>query len=103
MAGFGTLFFGKRGRRGFLPAVAVLCLILVAILAVAQIAHEHANPSDADHCPLCVTMHTVAPVAIAAAAIVLVRLDVPAIELQPIVVSRQPQFRLFIRPPPVSL
>jgi hypothetical protein len=52
---------------------------------------------------LCVTMHTVAPTAIAAVAIVFVLLGAPAPVAEPMVVARQPQFRLFIRPPPVSL
>jgi hypothetical protein len=48
-------------------------------------------------------MHTVTPTAIAAVAIMLVRLGAPAPVAEPMVVVRQPQFRLFIRPPPVSL
>lgn len=95
--------FGKRGRTGFLPVVATVCLVLLALLAVAQVAHVHPNQADADHCQLCIVMHTVAPTAIAAVAMVFVRLGASAPEAEPIVVARQPQFRLFIRPPPVSL
>lgn len=85
-----------------MPLVAVVCLFLLALLAVAQVAHMHTNQTDADHCPLCVTMHTVVPAAIVAAAIVLVRLGAAAPQAQPVSATRQPQFRLFIRPPPVS-
>ena len=112
---FATIFRGKRsapkaarsraGSRfsfGFLPAVAVLCLILLATLAVAQVAHLHPSQSDADHCQLCIAMHTVAPVATAAAIIVIVQLGASTPQAEPIVIARQRQIRLFIRPPPVS-
>jgi hypothetical protein len=82
--------------------VAGLCLALLALLAVAQVAHVHSNPNDADHCQLCIVMHSVVPVAAAAAIIVLVEFGPPAPKADPIVVVRQRQFRLFIRPPPVS-
>jgi hypothetical protein len=52
---------------------------------------------------LCIAMHTVASTAMAAVAIVFVRLGASAPEAEPIVVARRPQFRLFIRPPPVCL
>ena len=87
---------------GFLPAVAVLCLVLLAMLAVAQVAHLHPNQSDADHCQLCIVMHTVVPVAATAAAIVIVQLGASTPQAEPIVIARQRQIRLFIRPPPVS-
>ena len=92
---------GKRG--GFLPVVATVCLILLALLAVAQVAHLHSNPDDADHCQLCMVMHTVVPTATAAVAIIFVRLGVSTLEAEPILVARRPQIRFFIRPPPVSL
>lgn len=104
MREFRPQWFGKRGAwPGFMPAVAVLCLVLLAMLAVAQVAHLHPNQTDADHCQLCIAMHTVASTAMAAVAIVFVRLGASAPEAEPIVVARRPQFRLFIRPPPVCL
>ena len=103
MTGLKAYFHGKRrGWHGFLPAVAVLCLLLLALLAVAQVAHQHANSTDADHCQLCIVMHSVAPAAVAAAVIVIVQLGTSAPQAEPIVVVRQRQSRLFIRPPPVS-
>ena len=107
---FATGFSGKRSFRGnaeshssgFLPAVAVLCLVLLAMLAVAQVAHLHPNQTDADHCQLCIVMHTVAPVAAAAAVIVIVQWELPRPRPSPSSVARQRQIRLFIRPPPVS-
>ena len=85
-----------------MPAVAVLCLVLLAILAVAQVAHLHPSQTDADHCQLCIVMHTVVPTAIAAAVIVIVQLGASAPQADPIVIGRQRQIRLFIRPPPIS-
>jgi hypothetical protein len=96
-------WFRKRGGTGFLPVVATVCLLLLALLAVAQATHLHSNPTDADHCQLCIVMHTIAPTATAAPVVVFVRLGTSAPEAKPHVVARQPQFRLFIRPPPVCL
>ncbi|SPE28570.1 exported hypothetical protein [Candidatus Sulfotelmatomonas gaucii] len=79
-----------------------MCLVLLALLAVGQVAHLHASQSDADHCQLCIVLHTLAPVAVAGAEVALVRFGAPAPQTDPIVVARQRQFRLFIRPPPVS-
>jgi len=101
--GFRSQWFGKRGRAtGFLPVVATVCLVLLALLAVAQVAHLHADQSDADHCQLCIVMHTLAPVAAAAAVIVLVHLGASAPQADPIAIAHPRQIRLFIRPPPVS-
>ena len=107
LTGLKTLFRGKRGAQGrvssgILTAVAMLCLILLAMLVVAQVTHLHPNQSDADHCQLCIVMHTVVPVAAAAAIIVIVQLGASAPQAEPIVVTRQRQIRLFIRPPPAS-
>jgi hypothetical protein len=107
LAGLKTILRGKRGAQsgsltGILPAVAILCLVLLAMLAVAQVAHLHPNQSDADHCQLCIVMHTVVPVAAAAAVIIIVQLGASTPQAEPIVIARQRHIRLFIRPPPVS-
>ena len=103
LTGSKAYFHGKsRAWHGFLPAVAVVCLLLLALLAVAQVAHQHANSTDADHCQLCIVMHTVAPVGVAAVVIVMEQLGPSAPQAEPIVVVRQRQSRLFIRPPPGS-
>lgn len=103
MSGFRAQRFGKHGRSGFLPLVATVCLVLMALLTVAQVAHLHPDQTDADHCQLCIAMHSVVPMAIAVVAVVFVRLGASAPVAEPMAVARQPQFRLFIRPPPVSL
>ena len=85
-----------------MPAVAVMCLVLLALLAAAQVTHQHANSTDADHCQLCIVMHTLVPTVAAAVAIVLVRLGTSASQAEPVTVVRQRQSQLFIRPPPAS-
>ncbi len=98
-----TLFRGKRGVwPGIVPAVAMVCLVLLTMLAVAQVTHFHPNDTDADHCQLCIVMHTVIPVAAAAAIIIIVQLGASASPADPIVIARRRQIRLFIRPPPAS-
>jgi len=89
-------------RRNFKVAVTALCLVMLALLAFAQVTHLHPYKSDADHCQLCIVMHTVVPVAASAAVIVIVQLGVSTPHADPIVIARQRQIRLFIRPPPVS-
>lgn len=88
-------------RHSFLPVVSGLCLVLLALLAVAQAVHFHSNQTDADHCQLCIVMHSAAPAAVAAV-VVIVQLRASAPQADPIVVARQRYSRLFIRPPPVS-
>jgi hypothetical protein len=81
-------------------AATVLCLVLLALLAVIQAAHVHPLESDADHCPLCVVLHAVAPVAVTAAIIILARVGAPVLVSEPHVTFRPWLPTLFIRPPP---
>lgn len=85
-----------RGRVVFV----VVCLALLALLTVIQIAHVHSVDTDADHCPLCIALHSAAPVSAAVAVIVLVQIESlsPVVEVRSIATSWRPQ--LFIRPPP---
>ena len=99
MQEFRSQGFGRRSNTSIL-LVATVCLALLAILAVAQVAHLHPNQTDADHCQLCIVMHTAAPVAAAAAVIVIVQLGTSAPQAEPVLIARQRQIRLFIRPPP---
>jgi hypothetical protein len=80
--------------------VTLVCLTLLALIAVVQVAHVHSVATDADHCPLCVVLHTAAPVAVTAALIVLVRIRSAAslLEVHATTWHGHPQF--FIRPPP---
>jgi len=85
-----------------LPVVTVVCLILLALLTVVQVAHVHPMDTNADHCPICILLHTAAPVAVAAAVIVLIEVETraPVLETAPVTRYRHPQ--LFTRPPPAS-
>ena len=91
-----------RPRSRTFAAVAVVCLVLLALLAVAQVAHTHQGASDADHCPLCIVMHTAAPVVATPALIapVQVAMAAPILEIRSVTRNWHPQ--LFTRPPPVS-
>lgn len=96
-----TWMRGDRHARPRAYVVFVLvCLALLALLTVIQVAHVHSVDTDADHCPLCIVLHTAAPVAAAVAVIVLVQVESlsPVVEVRPIGTSWRQQ--LFIRPPP---
>jgi hypothetical protein len=108
---------GRQGKRRAAPravdprtarprtfaVAAVVCLLLLALLAVVQIAHVHPLDNEADHCPLCVVMHAVAPVAVTAAVIILVQVGTPAPVIQSRAVIRPWHPTLFTRPPPFAL
>lgn len=81
----------------------VVCLVLVALLAIMQVPHLHQNSSDADHCALCVVMHTAAPAAAPAAVVILVPLGFSAAVVKPKAVVRYWHPQLFTRPPPILL
>ena len=78
----------------------VVCLVLLALLTVVQVAHMHPIDSDADHCPLCIVMHTAAPVAVTAAVVVLVEIETRAPVFAAHSVTRHLHPKLFTRPPP---
>jgi hypothetical protein len=83
-----------------LPLVTVVCLLLLTLLAVVQVVHVHTVDTDADHCPLCIVLHTAAPVAVASPAVVMVqfRTNLPVFEAH--TVTRHWHPKLFTRPPP---
>jgi hypothetical protein len=88
----------RRKPRAF-GAAAFVCL---ALLAVVQVAHMHPLASDADHCPLCIAMHSAAPVAVMAAVVVLVKFGAPAPLVEARAVIRHWNPRHFTRPPPTG-
>jgi hypothetical protein len=81
----------------------VVCLVLMALLAVVQVAHFHSNPNDASTCALCVAMHSASPVGVTAASIILVQLGfhAPIYRARALIRYWHPQ--LFTRPPPADL
>jgi len=101
LAGFRTFLSGNRGaKRGALPVLTVVCLVLLTLLAVVQVVHVHQVDTDADHCPLCIVMHTAAPVAVTAAVVVLVHIERCAPVFEAHTVTRHWHPKLFTRPPP---
>ncbi|HEX4031415.1 MAG TPA: hypothetical protein VHX20_13680 [Terracidiphilus sp.] len=82
--------------------VALVCVALLVLLAFVQVTHLHSNQTDADQCPLCVVMHSAAPVTVAAAVVVLVPLGTPAPQTEPCSAAHRPESSLFIRPPPTA-
>jgi hypothetical protein len=86
-----------------LKVVTVVCLLLLALLAVAQVMHAHASASDADHCTLCVVMHSLVPLAIMLITVVLVKIEVPTPgSFEGRAITRYWHPTLFIRPPPAG-
>jgi len=83
-------------------AATILCLVLLALLAFVQVAHTHPLETDADHCPLCIVLHTVVPVAATAAVIILVQVGAPAPVSVELPALRPWSPSLFTRPPPFA-
>ncbi|HME57999.1 MAG TPA: hypothetical protein VKF63_06660 [Terracidiphilus sp.] len=104
LTGLQADFSGSRRRkpRAF-GAAAFLCLALLAMLAVVQVAHMHPLDRDADHCSLCIAMHSAAPVAVMAAAVILVRMGMPAPVAEARVAVRHWHPKLYTRPPPAGV
>lgn len=94
---------GRSLRPRAFTVVAAVCVILLALLAVAQVAHTHQGVTDADHCPLCIVMHSAAPVLATAALIALVQVAMTAPVPEIRTISRNWHPQLFTRPPPVGL
>ena len=92
----------RRKPRAF-GAIAFLCLALLALLAMTQVAHMHPLERDASHCSLCIAMHSAAPVAAMAAAVILVRMGAPAPFVEAHAVIRHWHPKLYTRPPPVGV
>jgi hypothetical protein len=83
--------------------VAMVCLALLAILTIVQVAHFHQTGADADHCPICTVMHAVTPLTVAALGIVLVQLGRPVSLVRPVLPSKKWPPVLLNRPPPICL
>jgi hypothetical protein len=85
-----------------LRATSFVCLLLLTLVTFVQVAHVHPSAADADHCPICVVMHSAAPVAVVAAAIVFVRASVPVPVPVLHTVVRPWHCTMFNRPPPTE-
>jgi hypothetical protein len=93
----------RRSKPNALKVATVVCLVLLALLTVIQVTHFHASDSDADHCTLCVAMHSVVPIVVMLVLVVLVRIEVLTPGLLEIrSVTRYWHPTLFTRPPPTG-
>ena len=90
----------RRIRTSLRMPVALVCVALLALLAFVQVTHLHSNQTDADQCPICIVMHSAAPVTVAPVVVVLVPLGAPAPQAEPLSITQRPESSLFIRPPP---
>jgi hypothetical protein len=83
--------------------MSLICLLLLAVFMLVQVAHTHPFSTDADHCPVCVVMHSAAPVAVVAA--ILVRVQTSSRPLVAVAhsVVRPWHYELFNRPPPTQV
>jgi len=81
-------------------AAVLVCLILLALLTFVQVAHVHDFDSNADQCPLCIAMHSAAPVVAIVAAIVLIEIATANQVVKVRAVVRPWHPTLFNRPPP---
>ena len=81
----------------------LVCLLLLALLTIVQVAHVHPLDTDADHCTLCILLHSAAPVSVAAAIVVLVQIETRTLVYEARAVTRYWHPQLFTRPPPDGL
>jgi len=83
-------------------AATILCLMLLALVTFVQVTHVHPAATDADHCQICVAMHSAAPVATVAAVVVATggstAVTIPVLHT----VARPWHCTLFNRPPPAN-
>jgi hypothetical protein len=90
-----------RSRPSALRVAIAVCLVLLMLLAFVHLTFAHSVDTDADHCPLCIAMHSVAPFWIMLVGVLLVRIRTAApvlLENCALVLIWHPT--LFNRPPP---
>ena len=95
----------RRKRRPvgkFVPLAGVVCVLLISLLATIQITHEHKVSANTSTCPLCVVLHSAAPVTPAAVAVVFVPIGIPAPVFRTRAITRFWQPKFFTRPPPAG-
>ncbi len=99
----GVLGAGRWAMR----ANALVCLVLLSLLALVSVAHIHpatgtaaGTAANTDLCPVCVMMHSAAPVNAAAPATVKVVESAAVVTPVTHTVVRRWQYSMFNRPPP---
>ena len=89
----------KDGKAWALRASSLICVLLLALLTFVQVTHVH-PVTDGDNCPVCVVMHSAAPVAVAAPAVIVTTATAPVIVPVVRTVTRLWDAPHFNRPPP---
>jgi hypothetical protein len=86
-----------------LGLVVAVCLVLLLLLAVAHVSFAHSVDNGADHCPVCMVMHSVLPLVVMTAAVALIRIGTfsPLFPKDHAIV-RYWYPTLFTRPPPAG-
>jgi hypothetical protein len=72
----------------------------LALLVTVQVAHNHVTESDADHCSLCIALHSAAPIAVMAAVVVMVKAGATVQLAEARTVTRYWNPKFYTRPPP---
>lgn len=104
LTGIQTHITDARGSRPTVLKVAiVVCLVLFMLLALVHVADGHSISNSTDRCPICIVMHSVAPLLIVALLIAMIRIRTHApAQLEVCAIVRYWHPNLFTRPPPVS-
>ncbi len=84
------------------PLLGVICVLLAALIATIEVTHVHKVGADTSHCPLCIVLHTAAPVAPTAAIVVVVPIGRPAQLFKSRAIIRFWRPKFFTRPPPAG-
>jgi hypothetical protein len=93
----------KRGSKvGRSPLVILVCLALMTLLATIQTTHEHKVGANTSCCPLCIILHSTAPVAPTTAVIVVVAFSLVALVFKPRALVRYWSPKFITRPPPAG-
>lgn len=93
---------GGTGAQFMRQAALWLCLGLLALISIAQVAHYHKDAVDADNCAICVVLQHVAPIVVAAVVVVFAAIGRVAPLVQMPVRTQRSASAHFIRPPPIG-
>lgn len=89
----------KDGKAWTLRASSLICVLLLALLTFVQVTHAH-PATDGDSCPLCVVMHSAAPVSVAVPPVIVTTAAAPVVVPVVRMVPKLWDYSLFNRPPP---
>ncbi len=89
-----------KNATAFQRAATLFCIFMLSLVVFVQVAHVHPLDSNPDQCPLCVVMHSAAPVATVAAVVVVTHASTPIAPVVLVPVTRLWHYTLYNRPPP---